>query len=452
MLKNFQVGWKLREKIESGRVKLDIGGHFRSISLNDDFIKSHLSIKLKATPSQLKELDKAIETEVPLNNFIQFENSHFLDCNECGKLVVLETNGVEIRCANPCIYPQGLPSYEIELNVPSGKFVVANDLRDYFPIIGDYNVNKTICCKQTSEKYAQAGMAYMNVGNTCPGMFRINDGSFVIGTVSSRNQNPVKGSHRVAGICTDLWWYSIVDYDQFLIRAKREPGNYEQIVTCKPGVYRFKHQYHLVRDNNYTRADIYSFIDWIRDPDPVRDFQGEWMALNFTAGQIIQDKLTGQYSDLYTTTLGKPVSKLKSIMKAADTLMCANGGGIDYHPNGWLGSNPDLTMDAPDLKIPRFQGKHRWYPMSDWSLLAKTAGIGKDYNGKGPIFVYMNPSFIELAFNICQNIIRFGSESMYTDKKHDHCKSNIMLAKKCFKALVKRFPTQVPSYCKGLIE
>jgi hypothetical protein len=90
--------------------------------------------------------------------------------------------------------------------------------------------------------------------------------------------------------------------------------------------------------------------------------------------------------------------------------------------------------------------------MSDWSLLAKTAGIGKDYNGKGPIFVYMNPSFIELAFNICQNIIRFGSESMYTDKKHDHCKSNIMLAKKCFKALVKRFPTQVPSYCKGLIE
>lgn len=293
-----RVYLKLREKIESGRIKLDIGGHFHSMSSDNNFIKIHFGFKFKATANQLKALDKAIDTEIPLNEFILFEQSHFLECGECGELISFETNGIEVRCANLCPYPHGLPAYEIELNVPSGKFVVANDLRPYFPIIGDYNVNKTICCKQTSDKYAQAGMAHMNVGNTCPGMFRINDGSFVIGTV--RKQNPVKGSRCVAGICTDLWWYSIADYDQFLIRAKRKPNNDEQIVICKPGVYRFKHQYHLVRDNCYNRADVYSFIDWVRKPDPVRDFQGEWMSLNFTAGQILRDKLKGEYGDLYT--------------------------------------------------------------------------------------------------------------------------------------------------------
>ncbi|MFX8653186.1 hypothetical protein ABTM19_20885, partial [Acinetobacter baumannii] len=81
----------------------------------------------------------------------------------------------------------------------------------------------------TTQDYAKIGMAHCCVGNSCPAMYECRDGRraadshFVIGTTSSRGKAPRFHSddrvHRVAGICTDLWLYSICDADEFVKRA-----------------------------------------------------------------------------------------------------------------------------------------------------------------------------------------------------------------------------------------
>lgn len=72
---------------------------------------------------------------------------------------------------------------------------------------------------------------------------------------------------RVAGICTDLWWYSIVDYNDYIRRTGEEPGKWCYIVDVKPGTYRVTHRYHLL-DRNANNTDHYAIISWIgKDSD-----------------------------------------------------------------------------------------------------------------------------------------------------------------------------------------
>ena len=73
-------------------------------------------------------------------------------CGHCGDDVsLLETNGQTIRFAGDrCTCEAGLVT-EWELNVPSGKLVVANDLRALFPLLGDdFDVNKAVGRHQTA--------------------------------------------------------------------------------------------------------------------------------------------------------------------------------------------------------------------------------------------------------------------------------------------------------------
>jgi hypothetical protein len=301
-------------------------------------------------------------------------------------------------------------------------------------------------------------MAHAFVGNTCPGVYQINDSKFVIGTATERKR-PVKGAKRVAGICTDLWWFSIVDYDQFVSRSGREPGEYEEVVSVKPGVYRFRHRYHQVDDDDYRNPQIYTYIDRVRKPDPVVDFQAEWMKLNFTVGQIIWGKLNGKYKDLYIAEGKQP--DMDSIMRAADQILCVGGGGGDYHPNGWIGYDPDLKSDCPDIEIPIFTKKYRWYPWSNSGRIPVYAGVGKDLfasDKKPQPHIHINQSFLALACNICQCIVRYGCES-YSRSSNKDAKiaqreeaATRKLALKSLKGFAKKYPDQFPDYCRDLLK
>lgn len=438
----------IKDKLKSGDITFDGGGHFlgKKILPYDpmsvfDFTRGDLYC-----PENISILTEAINNNVALDTYLKFSKSYSYKCNECSEEIQLECNGKHMRCCNLCKYPEGMPAYEIFLNVPSGKMVVANDLRKFFPIVGDYEIECVEGCKKTTEKYAEVGMAHAFVGNTCPDMYKVKDGEFVIG-ISTERKRPVKGCRHVASICTDLWWFSIVDYDQFVVRSGREPGKYEEVVDVKPGVYRFRHRYHQVDQDDYRNPQIYTYVDWVRKPDDVVDFQAQYMTQNFTAGQIICSMLNSDYKDLYLEDIhGKKKSKIDSIMSAANQLMCVIGNGSEYHPSGWVGFDSDLKMDTPDMDIPIFTKSYSWYPWSTYSNISNFAE--RD--------IYMNPSFLALACNICQSIVRYGAKSVYDKTDVEYAKKDAKNSRNCALASLKKFaskyPEHFPEYCRDLLK
>jgi hypothetical protein len=437
------------EAMMSDKVEFDLNGHFcggtrvshkgymmRELAhdayfMLDDEEKNHLLGVMRG--------------EIEPDRWLSLKRNFMFQCSECGENPNFEFDGRILRAKTKCPYPDGL-TYEWELNVPSGKMVVANDLRDTWKIIGDFNVNYSVNCMKTTMKYAEVGMSHAIVSNTSPGVYRINNGKFVIGTSDENERSPVKGARQVGSICTDLWWYSIVDYDDYVKRlGEPDTKKFIDVVKCKPGVYRFRHLFHIVDFDD--PGVVFTEIEWVRDPDPIKDTAGIYDNLNFTAEQIIADKLRRD-SDLWgATTVEK--NKTGIIQRIADHLMCVGGNGCELHPKGWVGSNPDLTMDAPEIDIPIFDQKYHWYPLDEHSFICAASGVGKDwdFHNPKPSQVRLNESFVRLAFNVCHCIAKYGVQSSYKDEKKTQ-----KWGLKSLKGFVKKYPDLVPDYVKKFLK
>jgi hypothetical protein len=319
----------LNKQLKNKTIKLNLNGHMSHMNDADvEYITSKIDEMLLCEGLQRKDAEYLIEALSSKKDFDWVSlpiRATGLTCSDCSELLELECNGKEIRCNNPCKHPGGM-IYEIELNVPSGRMVVENDLRKWWKVIGNYNVNTPLGCCQTTKKYAEVGMAHAFVGNTCPDVYHIKSDRLAIGISDYRTQrNPIKNTRSVASICTDLWWYSIVDYNDFRSRGLDSPT---ATVKCRPGVYRFRHLYHTV-DRNTPGGKIFTEIEWMRKPDKVVDFVAKYKKLDFSAEQIVADLMKFQ------TTLDNPENELELIQQKVDYLMCVSGAGADYHENGW---------------------------------------------------------------------------------------------------------------------
>lgn len=240
-------------------------------------------------PEQVK-LVLAIKAGELLDHFVTITHLAIRECPCCGEQLSLETDGKIIRPTTDCDYPDGMV-YEWELNVPSGKIVAANDLGELFSIEGDFNVNTDMGCRQTTLAMAEIGCAYAFVGNSCPGIYRVKGrNKFVVasGAPDLPDGEPIYyDGDRVASICTDLWWYSLADYDEFIRRGGEIDDQHvglggHDVIDVKPGVYRFQHFFHKIKsepakDDPYRNlreirgvVTPYSEFEWVRKPDPVR--------------------------------------------------------------------------------------------------------------------------------------------------------------------------------------
>jgi len=208
----------------------------------------------------------------------------------------------------------------VELNVPSGKMVFANDLREGFYVIGTHDISTSAGLAAESKSYEAIGMVHLYVGNTCPGVYQYKNGSFVVGSGKGRDGK----LKEVAGICTDLWWYSVVDYDEYVRRYKAKPSKNDcDVVRVKPGVYRFDHFFGGGRDS-YT-VTTFSKAKWIRKPDPLIDYIAIEKERQFTAEQHIGNAIHN-YPSLY---------KVISVTK--DTI--------------WNGMRADEAIDSDDPEL-----------------------------------------------------------------------------------------------------
>ena len=176
------------------------------------------------------------------------------------------------------------PPVEVEMNVPSGKIIIENDIRHYWPEVkDDFDVNETLGLKQTTEAYGRYGMFHGFVGNSCPSVFRKGD-TFYIGNQgfddSDEVIDPLPGE-RVGGVITDLWWYCVADLDDYLARGGkiRERWSGPTIVDVTPGRYILKHYYGIStrEEYDYKKKEIFATFErteaplnkWIMPEEPL---------------------------------------------------------------------------------------------------------------------------------------------------------------------------------------
>ena len=351
-------------------------------------------------------------------------------CPYCHVEVQMEDDGDGYRIKEPCTDPEGATLVEFDLNIPSSKMVVANDLREWFPGEPSFDINKTIGKREATLWAAKRGLAYGFVGNSCPGVYRTRKGYLIANPPCTEEWNgekyvPVKATpfrhRRVAGICTDLWWYSICDYDELQLRAKllgvRLPDKkHLYIVPVRPGVYHFKHQ--LQRTDQYGGPDpiIYAEITRTGKALPWNPLDSEvhtFLKERVTASRVLQQSIRN-WPTLYTQkylydekgnfTGVSPIvpwnemdaeQRRYSLQRATDHFLCTLGNGEDWHPNGHPKGHP-VDDDIQEVEIPEFDFQAHWYPFST------------DEKYCTMISVNLAPTWAKLAFNVVQSILKYG--------------------------------------------
>jgi hypothetical protein len=418
---------------------------------------------------QAKILIDAIKSGTTLSEPIPIGSEFNFGCPYCGAEPVIACTGTGfVLVGEPCPRPEGLDVTEWELNVPSGSIVIANDLRNWFPCDKDYDINKVHGTHAQQLAYADVGMAHGFVGNTCPGVYRLPDDTYIISnppyddeeSAEDRKQwEEATGAVEVGGVCTDLWWYSIVDLDELRRHFEHYTpdgdlegflgGHYVHTVEVKPGVYRFRHFNARSKGAGFGE-ERYTEIEWVREPDPLVDHiqidADKEIPAELALAQHARDWPTLYLPDGKSNLHGCTEEERAQAQAAlAGHLLCTIGNGIDWHPKGF-----PRTIVAPDTEpteILPFRFQRNWYPMTeDFSTLATAAGVGSGTYADAGEF-NLHPSFVLLALNVCQSLVSFGtvpSKDSRTRKYYiDNARKEMHLAARCYRALRKKHPDLV---------
>lgn len=182
------------------------------------------------------------------------------ECRWCGEYVrlILDKATNTVRVEEPCQVDSVTNVFTLQ--VPSGKMVVADRLVNRLGDVYDYSDDILSCSEKAiaeiSALMASRGVAHGYVGNTCPALYKRADG-YVISNIydaectcgfwdkgapsdekcvcQKAGLEPV-----LANIITDLWWYSIADFDDFVSKGG-VPGESNTVVEVEPGTYEFTH-------------------------------------------------------------------------------------------------------------------------------------------------------------------------------------------------------------------
>lgn len=167
-----------------------------------------------------------------------------------------------------------------EFTVKSGRLIIDDDLRDVFKDFNDEEenfaaYNSKLGQKQVIEYYSKMGYAYGPVGNSSPSLYRIDKNSYVIANPPYDEDNdgstPDPSWESLGWFCTDLWAYSMADYEDYLAVGGRPieeldaEGNWTRKVIDFPvGTYRITHHTTDVGwTEDYEGGTVYASIEKI---------------------------------------------------------------------------------------------------------------------------------------------------------------------------------------------
>lgn len=341
-----------REIPEFADVTLDTAGHF-----------GHTGVVpfQKLSYWQARELHSIMRWEE-----IEGENSKLpkmtdllnLECHVCGgRFHVNRAAPRQYAISVPCSFPGGMPVYDVVLAIPSGRIVFANDLRTLAPVNANFGGSSAADTRGYTEALATGGLALLFTGNTCPNVWKVNstelrvanyhdsaeyaeggefDGDDVRGTFTPKDQwGEDQGS-----ICTDLWWYSAMDYDLFVERCVGLGWDPEKvadfIVDVEPGNYAFSQE----KPDRDTVTELFSIIRKTeRDAMPIK--LRDTAVSSSLSGSQAWDEIVRMRRDWPTIT--------PNGFAALAHFLPTNGTGYDW--KGGLVTNGSGVEDEPFRKL-----------------------------------------------------------------------------------------------------
>ena len=402
-----------------------------------------------------------------MGHLFTLSKSSSSSCEHCGESleILFDNNEKSIKVlGDPCRVPEGLYDVSLELNVPSGRLVFNERLREIFPR-SFLSINTNFNLVRIMKEYEKLGMIYGYVGDSFPSVYKNSDGHMLVGCVSRRGdiaKTFKKGQQKWRNIGSskaDHLFYCAADYDD--IRRRMTSMNdfheliHESTVTpVYPGVYRFDHK--IVRDNlelddiDSESSDVFNTkIKWSREPSSVDLFE-VYNRENYTVGQCLVSSVM-HYPELYLPNKylkefyncdhnGKICLVLdmpkddKEWMFAnfADSVFVRIGRGGSWHKNGWLSRVP-MSSSLPDVDIPTLDINYAFSEIYEESALSYAA------IDKSIVFgdvIYLNSSFRKLVFNMLCCMMK----NMNSSKN----KQNEKQVRDIFARLSGRYPNDVP--------
>ena len=254
------ISYNVETKITSYRREL--GSEFKISDFLKEFNKKGEEVLEKIKKSGQKIEDESQNTLEFINYFYPVLTQE--QGEEVFSIILNEKHSrfADFEIVDGCFRQKEYPPLKFTLEVPSGFLAVGNDFRS----IGDgksfkdedFDINTVVGTIQTTESYAEQGLAHGFVGNSCPVLFwNEKENLLSIGAELKKEfadypeaeeeedyewTNPVDPDLKEVGyICTDLWWYSIMDRDKYV-----EMGgvlDHADIIEVPAGTYEFEHHY-----------------------------------------------------------------------------------------------------------------------------------------------------------------------------------------------------------------
>lgn len=257
------------------------------ISQNNNMFFGSIQLLLLESTDRLSTIQIAFGDDIeesPYGNWCKGIKTSYIaitnyeTCSECGERIRAYFNGESIQFGDEhafttetptiCENAGGIKDYDVEIDVPSGVLVFANDMRDILPEIpARISVNYNIGIKHVVEDTCAVGALTAFVGNTCPGVYQ-NDGVIRVGNEGMDDDENVIDSlgNNLGSICTDLWWFYAMDKDDYNKRADGKDTRcvIEAEAIVPPGRYRMTvHPREGLDDGDFSKSDVYVTIQMV---------------------------------------------------------------------------------------------------------------------------------------------------------------------------------------------
>ena len=139
----------------------------------------------------------------------------------------------------------------------SGKVVLENDLREFFTELeSNFDGPKWIIDLMTG--YSKEKFLHGYVGNSCPTFWISDDNKeIVVGTKYKSDEHSdepdMNGYSEWGYVCTDLWWYSLVDYEvlkEITGYSDEQMNESFECIDMPEGTWELEHYYGITKSDH----------------------------------------------------------------------------------------------------------------------------------------------------------------------------------------------------------